>query len=77
MRRGCRIQFGKDFGQDAGHAEEGQCTGEFSVLSRQGGQKPFLGDVFVIGIDWILAMHIFFPKQLRKAKVGCRETAIC
>lgn len=77
MRGRCRIQLREDLGQDACHAEEGQCAREFGVFSGQGRQEPLLGDVFVIGICRILAVHIFFPYELGKTKVGSGQAVQC
>jgi hypothetical protein len=43
-----------------------------SVLSGQRRQETLLGDVFVIGINWVFAVHILFPDQLWEAEVGRR-----
>ena len=73
---GCfgRVDFFKNLGENAGRSEQGQSAGKLGRLARQSRLEATLGDIFIVGINRVLAVDIVILDVLRQSKYNRRET---
>lgn len=64
---GClgRVDIFENLGEDARRSEQGQSAGELGKLARQSRLEATLGDIFIIGVNRVLAVDVIILDVLR------------
>lgn len=59
------VDFFKDLGENSRRSEQCESTGQLGRLARQCRLETTLGDIFVVGINRVLAVDVFILDVLR------------